>query len=197
MLWLQRQMFLFCSKLIGRWESTQESRILLAMRPNLTFLWMIFGMKMDVRKVARVLVINDFGQTYLLRGRDTTLPDPTPFWFTPGGKIDPGETPAQAASRELFEELGLVATPEQLGDAIGTESSDYYFEGQAYRQNGVFFAFLSNNAALNTLHWSEIEARTIDQGKWWSVRELETTTETIYPAHLVQMLADYLTVPDC
>jgi 8-oxo-dGTP diphosphatase len=31
------------------------------------------------------------------------------FWELPGGKIDPGETPAQAATRELYEEVGLVA----------------------------------------------------------------------------------------
>ncbi len=32
------------------------------------------------------------------------------FWELPGGKIDPGETPAQAAARELEEEIGIVAT---------------------------------------------------------------------------------------
>jgi mutator protein MutT len=143
----------------------------------------------DIRHVARVLVINDRDETYLLRGRDITLPDRAPFWFTPGGKIDPGETPQQAAARELFEEIGIVATPESLGEIIGTETSHYHFHGQAYQQEGVFYAYRSNDAGLNAAGWTDIEAATIDQGRYWSVAQLRATTETIYPAHLADMLA--------
>jgi 8-oxo-dGTP pyrophosphatase MutT (NUDIX family) len=146
----------------------------------------------DVRYVARVLVINNFRETFLLRGRDSSLPDRAPFWFTPGGKIDPGETSVEAAVRELFEEVGLRTTPEALGEIIGTEDSQYYFEGVPYRQHGVFYAVFSNDAALTSDTWSEIEARTIDQGKYWSVAGLSSTSETIYPAHLADMLAEVL-----
>ncbi|MGW6689948.1 NUDIX hydrolase [Streptomyces sp. NPDC054961] len=30
-------------------------------------------------------------------------------WVSPGGKVDAGETPREAASRELFEETGVTA----------------------------------------------------------------------------------------
>jgi 8-oxo-dGTP pyrophosphatase MutT (NUDIX family) len=153
-------------------------------------------MQNEVRHVARVLVINDQGQTYLLRGRDPSLPDRAPFWFTPGGKIDDGETSAQAAARELHEEIGVIASPHDLGEVIGTEDCQYHFEGVAYRQNGVFYAYSSNQAALNTAAWTEIEARTIDQGKWWSVADIIATPETIYPPHLATMLGKYLENPN-
>jgi mutator protein MutT len=142
----------------------------------------------DIRYVARVLVINDAQEVFLLRGRDSSLPDRAPFWFTPGGKIDPGETSGEAAARELREEVGLNASPQDLGHIIGEETSDYHFEGQAYRQYGVFYAYRSNEAGLASDTWSEMEARTIDQGRWWRLDELEATQETIYPAHLAHML---------
>ncbi|MFE0645933.1 NUDIX domain-containing protein [Streptomyces sp. NPDC058877] len=38
-------------------------------------------------------------------------------WHAPSGKLDPDETPAQAAVRELYEETGLTASPDALTPA--------------------------------------------------------------------------------
>jgi 8-oxo-dGTP pyrophosphatase MutT (NUDIX family) len=56
-------------------------------------------------KAATVLCISDDGKVLAVSRRD----DPTAFGL-PGGKVDPGETPEQAAARELQEETGLTAT---------------------------------------------------------------------------------------
>jgi len=51
---------------------------------------------------------------FLLLQRGGTSKSFQGYWEFPGGKIDQGETPAVAVSRELHEESGLVAAPEDL-----------------------------------------------------------------------------------
>ncbi|WP_327256391.1 NUDIX hydrolase [Streptomyces sp. NBC_01244] len=43
-------------------------------------------------------------------------------WVPPGGKVDPGETPREAARRELFEETGVRAEPQAVPAAATVRS---------------------------------------------------------------------------
>ncbi len=49
------------------------------------------------------------GDKVLLLQRHPSKSHPT-TWCVPGGKVDPGETPTEAAKRELFEETGIAVT---------------------------------------------------------------------------------------
>lgn len=55
-------------------------------------------------QAACCLILSDDGRVLAVSRKN----DPTAFGL-PGGKVDPGETPEQAAARELQEETGLVA----------------------------------------------------------------------------------------
>lgn len=59
-------------------------------------------------RIAAAVILRDDGRILLVRKRGTRA------FMQPGGKIDAGESPAMALSRELGEELGLSVAPERL-----------------------------------------------------------------------------------
>jgi 8-oxo-dGTP pyrophosphatase MutT (NUDIX family) len=147
---------------------------------------------MDViqRRAGRVLVIDDEGRVLMIRGFNPDKPDEF-YWFTPGGGLEPDETTAEAAARELYEETGLRATPGDLVGPIYTEEIDLPFGGLQYRQTQDFYALRVPEWAVAPTALDQIELDTIDSFQWLSVDDLaalETKPETVYPPNMRQLM---------
>ena len=68
-----------------------------------------------------IMLLNRQGQAFLGRRIDMPI---TPAWQMPQGGIDPGETPRQAAIRELEEEIG-TGKAEILGESRSWLTYDF------------------------------------------------------------------------
>jgi 8-oxo-dGTP pyrophosphatase MutT (NUDIX family) len=147
------------------------------------------GPDVITRRAGRVLVIDAGGRVLLLHGFDPAKPD-EPYWFTIGGGAQPGETLAEAAARELREETGICAQAGELGEPVWHEVTDFSFDGTSYRQEQDFFQLRIGSAVVLTDGLDDEEAAVIDGHRWWTVDELESTTEPFYPRELPELLRD-------
>jgi 8-oxo-dGTP pyrophosphatase MutT (NUDIX family) len=141
------------------------------------------------RRAGRVLVIDAGGRVLLLHGFDPARPD-EPYWFTIGGGAEPDESMAQAAARELFEETGIRAEAAELGEPVWHEMTDFSFDGRDFRQEQDFFELRIGSAIVLTDGLDDEEAAVIDGHRWWTVAELEATSEMFYPRELPRLLRD-------
>lgn len=146
-----------------------------------------------VRRVAaRVVLLDPDGASLLIRSHDPDVVDGPTWWHVPGGGLDPGETPQQAAIREIYEETGLRLA--DVGPCVGTRTTFFTFLGAAYRQEESFYVVrLPERIEIDDTSWEEVERRATLGWRWWTVDELRVTTETVYPRGLPDLISGWLT----
>jgi 8-oxo-dGTP pyrophosphatase MutT (NUDIX family) len=140
------------------------------------------------RRAARVLLLDAEDRVLLFHGCDPADDAAGNWWFTPGGGLDPGESPAQAAARELAEETGLVVDPEELGPAVHARTASFRFAGGSYRQTEDFFLLRVVAHEVDSAGFSPLELSAVLGHRWWPRGELRTTDERVYPAELPDVL---------
>jgi ADP-ribose pyrophosphatase YjhB (NUDIX family) len=138
------------------------------------------------RTAARVLVVDDAGRVLLFEGLDPADPARVRFWFTPGGGLEPGESFEAGARRELAEETGL--DPSRLDGPVHERVAVFDFEGVTYRQSERFFFARVPGGEIVSAGFTDVERRAVLGSRWWEVEELRTTTDTVYPEGLADLV---------
>lgn len=113
-------------------------------------------------------------------------------WFTPGGGVGEGEALAVAAARELAEETGQVLDPVALGPVVATSTGQWAAGEQIFLATDSFFFARTASDRVHAGGREPLERSVITGHRWWSARELDTTTDLVYPPGLAGLLRQLL-----
>jgi 8-oxo-dGTP pyrophosphatase MutT (NUDIX family) len=142
------------------------------------------------RRSARVLLVDGRDRLLLLRTlRERGKPERGYVWMTPGGGVKRHESLEQAAARELAEEIGLVVNAAELGLPVAQTSGYAELKWASGMFRDDFFYHRVDSHEVSSTGLEDYEQELEAGHHWWSVAELTTTTETIYPWGLTPLLA--------
>ncbi len=148
-------------------------------------------MELKKRKVARVLLLNDKDEVLLVRHTvDMAAPNPDDihaknYWLPPGGGLEPNESFEEGARRELMEETGIeIACVEQR---LLTRDFESIYDGKPVLiETQIFFARTGGRSSPK--HNNVMLDEAIAEVKWWPISEINSSSESFFPAMIADLL---------
>jgi 8-oxo-dGTP pyrophosphatase MutT (NUDIX family) len=151
-----------------------------------------------LRAAARVVVVDPDGRVLLFGSRLVDLdtpPGPVLYWYTPGGRTEPGESARVTAVRELAEEIGLVVDPHALEGPVWLRRAVAPLLGVPYDHRETYFVLRDVVHEVDVRGQTELEAYEDQPWRWWSVAEIVASGETFVPRELATALPELLEGP--
>jgi 8-oxo-dGTP pyrophosphatase MutT (NUDIX family) len=129
-----------------------------------------------IRHVARAVLLDQAGRVLLLRVRH---PDGRPFWALPGGAVEGAESHAEAAMRELREELDIARV--EPGPCVWTRDHRFPVDGRDVR-------WVERHLLVHIDDPVTLPAN----ARWWSAEELASSNAQLRPVELPDLVAGLL-----
>jgi len=140
------------------------------------------------RRAVRVLVLDEADRMLLFLDSDLGLDPVLHWWVTPGGGVDPGESDLEAGVRELQEETGLVVAAGDLVGPLLTRVVVHGYSDKVVDQVEVFYVVRVASFDVDTAGHTEEELLTVADIRWWSLADLATTTDDVWPRDVLEVL---------
>jgi len=114
-------------------------------------------------------------------------------WLTPGGGLEDGEVPRDAAVREAFEETGIAVDLPASAEPVLTTRRLWSWQGTEYDQVDHFYLVrLPDTPEAAPRSLTEPERVTLLGHRWWRADELRATSEIVLPPDLGDVLTGLL-----
>lgn len=136
-----------------------------------------------------MVLLNDRDEIFLIQAADPADPSKRPWWEIPGGGMDPGETSAQCAARELYEEGGF--TEAEVGPVVWVQHVEFDFGGYHFDQDEVIHVARTTQREIRRPQGLELlEALAFKGARWWTLAEVEAAASTtaFLPSDLPELL---------
>jgi ADP-ribose pyrophosphatase YjhB (NUDIX family) len=144
---------------------------------------------LPVRRAARVILLDPDDRVLLMR-YDQGPPNGV-HWATPGGGAEPEEDYTAAAVRELAEETGWTDIT-LLGEVL-SRGFQMQYAGRLVWQDERIYLARTDVRRRGIEGVAEMHAADgIAAWRWWTLPEMDTTTEVVWPPGLANLIRSWL-----